>query len=198
LCDDDGPRASRPHKGWHERGYLPHFDAGAVVQTITFRVADSLPRALYAQMVADIAESAELRPTLDRLIDEGRGGCLLRDAGNAEIVRSALEHFDGERYRLVAWAIMPNHVHAMVEQMGGHALGDIVHAWKSYTAKAINKRRRSQGTVWAADYFDRYIRDAEHYEAAVYYIENNPVNAGLVGRAEDWRFSSARQRNATI
>ncbi|MGD0866531.1 MAG: transposase [Rhizomicrobium sp.] len=197
MGDADGPRASRPHKGWHERGYLPHFDAGAVVQTITFRLADSLPRALYARIVADLADDAELRPTLDRLIDEGRGECLLKVAGNAQIVCEALEYFDGERYRLVAWVVMPNHVHAMIEQIGGYALGEIVHAWKSYTVKAINKRRGSKGTIWAADYFDRYIRDAEHNEAAVYYIESNPVKAGLVGRAEDWPFSSAVQRNST-
>jgi REP element-mobilizing transposase RayT len=197
LDDADGPRASRPHKGWHERGYLPHFDAGAVVQTITFRLADSLPRALYAQMVEDLSDEAELRPALDRVIDEGRGECLLKDAGNAQIVRAALEHFDGERYQLVAWATMPNHVHAMVEQIDGHALGDVLHAWKSFTAKAINKRRGAQGAVWAADYFDRYIRDAEHFEAAVYYIENNPVKAGLAARADDWPFSSARRRSMT-
>ena len=195
MDDADGPRASRPHKGWHNRGYLPHFDAGAVVQTITFRLADSLPRALYAEMVAELAGDAELRPTLDRVIDEGRGECLLRDSGNAQIVREALDHFDGERYLLLAWVIMPNHVHAMIEQIDGYALGGILHAWKSYTAKAINKRRGSRGVVWAADYFDRYIRDTEHYEAAAYYIENNPVKAGLVPQAEDWPFSSARQRN---
>jgi REP element-mobilizing transposase RayT len=165
-----------------------------VVQAITFRLADSLPRALYAQMVAELSDDAELRSTLDRVIDEGRGECLLKDAGNAEIVRTALEHFDGERYQLVAWAIMPNHVHAMIEQIGGYALSDIVHAWKSYTAKAINKGRGSRGAIWAADYFDGYIRDAEHYEAAQYYIENNPVKAGLVGRAEAWPFSSATGR----
>ena len=190
----DGPRASRPHKGWHNRGYLPHFDAGAVVQTINFRLADSLPRVVYDQIVAELSDDAELRHRLDLVIDEGRGECLLKDPGNAQIVRTALEHFDGERYRLVAWAIMPNHVHAMIEQVGGHALSDIVQAWKSFTAKAINKRQGSRGVLWAADYFDRYIRDAEHYEAARYYIENNPVKAGLVGRAEDWPFSSATGR----
>ena len=184
----------RPHKGWHTRGYLPHFDAGAVVQTITFRLADSLPRAVYEAMVAAICDDRERSYALDRLIDEGRGECLLRDSRNAQIVRAALEHFDGERYRLIAWTIMPNHVHVMIEQICGFALGDIVRGWKSYTAREINKLRKSSGPVWAMAYFDRYVRDGEHYASAVYYIENNPVKAGLAGCAEDWPFSSAANR----
>jgi REP element-mobilizing transposase RayT len=109
-------------------------------------------------------------------------------------VENALLYFDGERYRLLAWAIMPNHVHAMIEQIEGYALGGIIHSWKSFTAKEINKLQRSTGSVWSADYHDRFIRHAEHYECAVNYIELNPVKAGLVGRAEDWLFSSARKR----
>jgi putative transposase len=123
----------RPHKGWHTRGYLPHFDNGAIVQTITFRLADSLPRAVYEAMIADIPDDDERSYALDRSIDKGRGECLLRDPRNAQIVQKALEHFDGERYRLIAWTIMPNHVHVMIEQIDGFALGDIVRGWKSYT-----------------------------------------------------------------
>ncbi len=89
---------------------------------------------------------------------------------------------------------MPNHVHVMIEQIDGFALGDIVRGWKSYTAREINKLRKSRGPVWALDYFDRFVRDAEHYADAVCYIENNPVKAGLAGHAEDWPFSSARGR----
>jgi putative transposase len=93
------------------------------------------------------------------MIDEGRGACLLRVPEHATIVRDALQHFDGERYRLLAWVIMPNHVHALVEPFEGFRLGDIVQAWRSFTAKAINKRRSASGAVWAPDYFDRLIRN---------------------------------------
>src|SRR5215469_11565012 len=103
-----GPLASRRQKGWYERGYLPHFDGGAVVQTITFRLADSLPRHLVDQFAGLVDDERNRR--MHRLLDEGRGGCLLRAAENAEIVANALSYFDGARYKLLVWVVMPNHV----------------------------------------------------------------------------------------
>jgi REP element-mobilizing transposase RayT len=185
-----GPPASRRHRGWFDRGFLPHFDGGAVVQTTTFRLADSLPRELYKHILG-LADDAERQILLHRLIDEGRGSCLLSTPENAGIVADALSFFDGERYKLLAWVIMPNHVHAMIEQIEGHRLDRIVHSWKSFTAKQINRRLNSEGRIWARDYFDRYVRDERHYLNAICYIENNPVKAGLVRLAEDWAYSSA-------
>ena len=189
-----GPRASGPHKGWHERGYLPHFDGGAVVQSITFRLADSLPRHVYDAILSSAASDEDRFRRLDGLVDRGRGACILKRPEIACLVENALTFFDGQRYRLLAWAIMPNHVHVMIEQVEGYALGGIMHSWKSFAAKKINSVRESKGSVWSPDYHDRYVRNVEHYEYAVNYIEHNPVKAGLVGRAEDWSFSSARKK----
>lgn len=185
-----GPRASRPHRAWHNRGYLPHFDNGVIVQAITFRLADSLPRTVYDKALEEAPVVSERRRRLDAMIDEGRGACLLRDLGHAMIVQRALWHFDGERHKLLAWVIMPNHVHVLIEQIDGFPLGDVVRSWKSYTAKEINKLRRANGSVWAPDYFDRFIRNGQHFADTVFYIENNPVKAGLVKRAVDWPYSS--------
>jgi REP element-mobilizing transposase RayT len=189
MTHDLGPRPTLPHRGWHDRGYLPHFDAGSVVQTLTFRLGDSVPRHLYERVAAQ--SPAERHFEVEDIADRGLGACLLAQAENAAIVGAALRHFDGARYRLLAWAIMPNHVHTMIEQIAGWPLSGIVHAWKSYTAHAINRRRDAQGAVWAPDYFDRFIRDETHYLNAKFYIENNPAKAGLVRRAEEWPFSSA-------
>src|SRR5271154_3087673 len=104
-----GARASRPHRGWHERGYLPHFDAGAVVQTITFRLADSLPREFYEKAAAVASNEIERAILLERGIDQGRGNCILTDPTIASIVRDNMYQFDSERYRLLTWVIMPNH-----------------------------------------------------------------------------------------
>lgn len=193
-----GARASRPHKAWHERGYLPHFDAGATVQSLTFRLADSLPRAVFDDVAAGAADDADRRRRLDAMIDEGRGACLLRVPEHARIVSAALKHFDGARYRLLAWVVMPNHVHVLIEQVEGFRLGDVVHSWKSFSAKEINRRRGSKGSVWAPDYFDRYIRDDAHFAGAKRYIEENPVKAGLVASPEDWEFSSAAGEEAAV
>jgi putative DNA methylase len=194
MSNGIGARAARPHRGWHERGYLPHFDAGAVVQTVTFRLTDSLPREFYEKAAAVAANDIERAVLLERGIDQGRGDCILSDPKNAEILRGALQHFDGERYRLLAWVVMPNHVHAMIEQMEGHALTGILHSWKSYSAHAINKARASSRRVWSPDYFDRYVRNEDHYAHVKYYIEYNPVKARLVGKPEDWAYSSASLR----
>ena len=132
------------------------------------------------------------------MIDSGLGSCALRDPAIATIVQDALLHFDGRRYKLFAWTIMPNHVHVLIEQVGGFPLGEIVHAWKSFTAKQANKQLGRAGAFWAPDYFDRYIRDQAHYDVAVYYIHENPVKAGLVARMDEWRWSSAWEGPGTM
>ena len=190
MSNDLGARAPRPHRGWHHRWYLPHFDAGAAVQTITFRLADSLPREFYEKAAAVASIDKKRFVALEKGIDKGLGCCLLTDRANAIIVRNTLEHSDGKQYLLLAWVIMPNHVHVMIEQIEGHSLTNIVQSWKSVSAHAINKTRGTHGAVWSPDYFDRYIRDEAHYERAKFYIENNPVKARLVGKPEDWPFSS--------
>ncbi|HEX4158943.1 MAG TPA: transposase [Rhizomicrobium sp.] len=164
------------------------------MQAITFRLADSLPRTIYDRLVAEAADESDRRQRLDSIIDEGRGACILRD--HAALVQAALQYFDGERYRLLAWAIMPNHVHVLVEQLDGFPLAGVVQGWKSFSAREINNRRGAKGAVWAPDYYDRYIRNGLHLTNAIAYIENNPVKAGLVSRAEDWLFSSATNNDA--
>jgi hypothetical protein len=69
-----------------------------------------------------------------------------------------------------------------------------LHRWKSFTAKATNRILRLSGQFWQEDYFDRFIRDEEHYRAVVDYIEMNPVRAGLCASLEQLRFGSAWRR----
>jgi putative DNA methylase len=73
-----------------------------------------------------------------------------------------------------------------------------MHSLKSYTAQKANKTLQAKGRFWFEDYFDRYIRNAKHFENAVSYIENNPVRAGLCESPAEWRFGSAwfRARSA--
>lgn len=124
-------------------------------------------------------------------LDRGEGECHLRDRRIAELVENTLLYFDGERYRLLAWCVMPNHVHAMIETTSGHPLERVIHSWKSYTAKEANRILRRRATFWQPEYHDRFIRDDDHYGNVLRYIELNPVIAGLVARPEDWRWSSA-------
>ncbi|MCR4297576.1 MAG: transposase, partial [Gallionella sp.] len=129
---------------------------------------------------------------IESLLDAGHGACWLRQPAIANIVEDALLHWDGQRYRLLAWCVMPNHVHALIETREGYSLPKVVQGWKSFTARLINQHLGRTGTVWMRDYFDRYIRDDHHLAAAMAYIHNNPLKAGLVSNMQDWLHSSAR------
>jgi REP element-mobilizing transposase RayT len=130
-------------------------------------------------------------------LDRGIGACLLGKPEAARVVEQALLYFDNERYRLLAWCIMPNHVHALVMMIEGHPLDGIVHSWKTFTARQCNRLLDRSGAFWARDYHDRFIRDESHLNRAADYIEDNPVKAGLVTLCEDWPWSSANRRRAT-
>ncbi|NBC31120.1 MAG: transposase [Alphaproteobacteria bacterium] len=193
LADETRHRA-RPHRGWYQPRDLPHFDSPERVQAVTFRLADSLPQSVLDRLAGSPA--TEMRRRIAACLDAGYGSCLLAEPAHAETVATALTHFDRVRYRLFAWVVMPNHVHALVQPFGGFPIAEIIGGWKSWSAKRINRARGRGGTVWQKDYFDRFIRNERHFFAALNYIEENPVAAGLVTRAEDWRFGSAGFREA--
>jgi putative DNA methylase len=184
-----GARASRPRATWHSRGRLPHFEAGETPQSITFRLHDSLPRELLDRWKDELARlpdderSLERRKRVEAALDAGQGACWLRDPRVAEVVENALLHFDGDRYDLHAWCVMPNHVHVLVTPLHGNSLSSLVHSWKSFTAKEANRLLGRAGAFWLEEYFDRAIRDENHFRRALEYIENNPVKAGLCERA---------------
>ncbi len=98
------------------------------------------------------------------------------------MVQNALMHFDGDRYEIVAWCIMPNHVHVIVRPLGENQLSEILHSWKSFTAKEANRILRRTGQFWQEEYYDHLIRDEEEFNAEVQYVLDNPLKAGL----KDW------------
>ena len=183
-----------PHKGWHSRGYLPHFDQPDLVQSITFRLADALPAHVIESLSQDKEKLADLekRQRIEEYMDTGHGECYLRDLRIGQLVEDALLYFDKDRYRLLAWVVMPNHVHVLIEIIHGHPLHKIISSWKSFTAHKANKLLGRSGQFWFQDYFDRYIRNERHFYNVVRYIHENPVKAGLVAKAVDWPFSSAK------
>ena len=183
-------------KGWHSRGYLPHFDSPQAIQALTFRLDDSLPQSVIETWKKELKShpESEARIQIHRKIaayeDAAHGSCLLQIPEYADIVENAMLHFDGERYRLLEWVIMPNHVHALVK-IEDEPLPRILKSWKTFTARQINLSRKTTGTFWARDYHDRYIRDLDHYQNAKAYIRQNPVKAKLCTKPEDWPYSSA-------
>ncbi|MEQ1755479.1 MAG: transposase [Micropepsaceae bacterium] len=143
------------------------------------------------QSLPETQAAQERRKRIEVLLDQGRGHRHLADARVAASVETALLHFDGQRYRLHAWCVMPNHIHVLVTPQGTNTLSKILQSWKSFTGNRANEILGRKGTFWAPDYHDRFIRDEAHFGTAVNYIALNPVKAGLCSTAEDWRYSSS-------
>jgi REP element-mobilizing transposase RayT len=122
------------------------------------------------------------RRTLEQTLDRGAGKCLLRNPAIAQLVVNALWEFDGSRYWLFAWCVMPNHVHALFQNIEKEALAGILHSWKSYSAKAANQLLEREGEFWQREYYDHLIRNESEFQRAKGYIKENPAKAGL----RDW------------
>ena len=195
-----------PHE--HCRNYLPHFD-NKQYQMITFRLYDSVPQKVIEiwkvqlnQNNQDINQSENNRRILrliDQYEDSGYGQCFLKDNEAAKITHDSLHYYNHQKYNLICWCIMPNHVHVLIEIIGSNSLSTILHGWRSYSSKAINKVFNRSGKIWMSEYFDRYIRDLNHFDKVIHYIHNNPVKAGLVSDPSLYRWSSAyREKNEPI
>lgn len=110
------------------------------------------------------------------------------------MVEETLIHFDDIKYKLIAYVIMPNHVHILIKPFGDHSLSSIMHSIKSYTSHEANNILRRKGFFWSKEYFDRYIRNHDHFVKTFDYIANNPVKAHLCEKYTDWRFSSSYKK----
>src|SRR5436305_6878626 len=102
-----------------------------------------MPQQLLMEWTAELARESEqiedeLRWRIDAYLDQGCGACHLSDPRIASLVQNALLHFDGERYRLMAWVLMPNHIHLLAAPCYAHSLSNIMHSLKSYTAQEAN------------------------------------------------------------
>jgi len=119
------------------------------------------------------------------------------------MVQASLLTFNSQRYRLLAWVVMPNHVHVLFQPLNGWTVAKIVAAWKKFTARKICDDLRDSGKgpsapIWHREYWDRYIRDQTHLAQVIEYIHLNPVKAGLVATPDHWPWSSAFPGNANL
>ena len=182
-------------RGWHQRGYLPHFDAPHVTQMVTFILADSFPvsRRGEWEAILQATDDSVKRRKLEEWLDRGHGECWLRRHEVAEIVEQVLLEADGRDFRMLAWVIMPNHVHLVVD-VWDVPLAKLLNGWKATSSRSANLVLSRQGKFWQDDYFDTLVRDGEHLARAIRYAEWNPAKATLVQDPRDWPWSSARRR----
>jgi REP element-mobilizing transposase RayT len=183
------------------RGRLPHWEKEEGLYFITFHLADSLPRAVLAKIAERqhilatakqananlLPEQKELlaaysHTRIEEYFDRGSGSCPFAEPRIAGAMAAALRFREGRHYRLLAWCVMPNHVHVVVRLFPGQELAKVVKAWKSFSAKAANQALGRKGRFWQREYYDRLIRNGDELDRAIQYIVENPAKAGL----KDW------------
>lgn len=189
-------------------GRLPHWEQAGCYYFITFHTVDSLPAAarsarrdernrwLQARGIDPGGHDWRLRlaglpladrrsfawrfsTALEKLLDQGHGPCHLRHARLRSIVAETLMWFDGKRYAMEAFVVMPNHVHVLVGLQEPGALSRQTMAWKRYSAKRINAVLGRRGSFWQTESWDRLVRSPESFERIRRYIAVNPFNARL-------------------
>ena len=173
------------------RGKLPHWRQEGATYFVTFHLADSLPQTklewlrrqkeLWLLLNPEPHTDRQQREyyerftqTVDQWLDAGYGSCILAQTDCRSIMESSLMHFDGARYELGEFVVMPNHVHAVVAPIGSHQLTRILHDWKSFSAHQFNRVLTSSGRIWHRESFDHIIRSAEALAKFETYIRNNP------------------------
>jgi len=175
---------------------LPHWQQSGKTYFVTFRLADSLPASKLSELESERESWLKHNPEpwsvsqhneyhkrfsakINDWLDAGSGSCVLKDERAAKTIADALTHFEGERYHLGAWVIMPNHVHAIVTPLEEHDLTKILHSWKSFTAHKINDLLGLEGQLWQHESYDHLVRNEESLFKIEEYIDRNPELAGI-------------------
>ncbi len=191
-----------------DRGWLPHVDVPGGTYFLTFRLEDSLPPSVLAQLDLEHRRlelearcgDRPLRPDvrqelrtlmlrrIEQELDKGAGECWLRRPDVASMVQGALLHFDGDRYDMRAWCVMPNHVHAVARLLPESALSEVLHTWKSYSSRTANRLIGRKGRFWQADYYDHVVRKPEDLRRCIDYVLANPRKSGL----KNWPWVGSR------
>jgi putative transposase len=189
-------------------GNLPHWYQPGVTYFITFRAADSLPAEVaelwyqrrnewlrqrgidpaYPSWTARLralpeAQQRAFHNTFSREfmenLDKGHGQCVLKRPELSKIVEDSLQHFDGQRYHVGDFIVMPNHVHLLACLLGDTDVEEQCYSWKKFTATQINRELGRKGRFWQEESFDHLVRSPEQFDYLREYIAENPKKAGL-------------------
>lgn len=198
---------------------LPHYQPEGMSFFITCRLKNSLPRKIIEELrqeyrrvnkeLASIVDQVECNRKWyesqkryfgkwDSLLDHSsEGPTWLANPKVAKIVKDSLHFFDGQRYELDAYCIMPNHIHTVLKPLENaegifYSLTSIMHSIKRFTAGEANKLLGRSGPFWQPETFDHIVRDNAELERVIHYVINNPVKAGFVDRWEDWDWTYCR------
>jgi type I restriction enzyme R subunit len=198
-----------PKTGWlRSEHYRPHWSQAGAVVFVTFRTHDSIPRDVmdrwarekqewlrqrghlqsgekWSDVVRNLSEKdrADFQKTFDRcreaFLDSCHGRCLLRRPEFAQIVADSLLHFDGQRYRMGDFIVMPNHVHLLAVFANAEVMKQHCDSWLHFTAVQINRALNERGKFWQQEPFDHLVRNPTQYDYLRQYITDNPIKANL-------------------
>jgi len=182
------------------RRRLPHWNQNNRIYFVTFRLADSIAQKKLKQWQEELEIWRQNQPDpnsentknesnrrhnklREEWLDKGYGSCILKQPELSKIVEQTLLLFDGDRYHLGDYVIMPNHVHLIVAPNKNETLSRILKSWKGCSARKINKATESKGSLWMDESFDHIIRNEHYLEKFSAYIQKNPVKAHLVQKS---------------
>lgn len=188
---------------------LPHWQQANGIYFVTFRLADARPGKLLRQWKSERTAwlkrnrpplSAEneaeyhhlLSLRMEQWLDAGHGSCTLRDRAAAGVVTEAFRFLEGRQTEMLAYIVMPNHVHALFGLLGNAEIQKVVGGWKGYTSYTLNTPDTTW-PGWQKDYFDRIVRNETHFARCVRYIRRNPEKARL-REGEFIRWESTRAK----
>jgi putative transposase len=92
------------------------------------------------------------------------------------------------RADLLAWVLMPDHWHGVVQLRSGGSISDCMLRMKSAVARRTNRVSGRVGALWYAGFHDRQLQVGVAVVAAAHYVVMNPVRAGLVARIGDYPY----------
>ena len=186
-----------PHGDIRKHGRnLPHWEQFNATYFVTFRLADAVPQSILRRWKDELETWRKFHPEpwdaatryeyqkrfqdgREQWLDQSHGECVLKKSEAATIVVNALRNFERDRYVLDAFVVMPNHVHVLAQLAKGHVLADVLHSWKSFSAKAINRLLERTGQLWQEESYDRIVRDWDELVRYRDYIVRNPEEANL-------------------
>jgi REP element-mobilizing transposase RayT len=176
--------------------HLPHWQVDGGFYFVTWHLADSLPQDRLRQWKKEKRDwllhhpkpwasavqeeyRQEFPRRLENWLDAGYGECPLRMRGCAKIVADTIMRFDGHRYDVASFVIMPNHVHALFRLLGGATLELTLQGWKGVSARKLNELLGRRGSLWQQESRDTSIRNPVHLIRCYVYIQENPAKAQL-------------------
>ncbi len=150
--------------------HLHHIDLKNHYQFITFCTYDSVD-AYMTKLAQQKINNRQRQWQIDQYADTSNKGAYL----NGDVLQwfsDFLHNQHQQSYELIAFSIMPNHVHLLIKPL--MPLDKIMQFIKGVSARYINQQLKYSGKFWAKDYYDKFVRDQEHFLRVYAYIKNNP------------------------